>query len=106
MADARRPPARSRRPGATAPGAAARRVTMEPDPAGGSCPPGTMGTCHRIELASATRDLVVAGGLFGIALGGSQGADAALRHRGLRGVLRTPDHRQRDTRRAAVGVDR
>src|SRR4029079_18792760 len=89
MADAGRPPARSHRPGATAPGAAARRVTMEPDPAGRSCPPGTMGTCHRCELGSATLDLVVAGRLFGIALGGSQGADAALRHRGRRAVLRS-----------------
>src|SRR6478672_5438175 len=102
MADARRPPARSRRAGATAPGAAARRVTMQPDSAGRSWPPGTMGTCYRSELASPTRDLVVASSLFGIALGGSQGADAALRHRGRRGVLRSADHRQRDTRRAAV----
>ena len=61
---------------------------------------------ERRGLGSAACDYVVAIGVFRPAVGGAQRPDAAVCDRGRRAVRRPADDRQRDARRAAVGVDR
>ena len=106
VADAGRTAAGAGRCGPAAPGAAARRGAVEPHPAGRPRTPGAVGADDRCELGSATCGFGVAIGVFGLTGRSAKGPDAAVCDRGRRASSRSADDRQRDPRRAALGMDR